>query len=110
MAFLNCVALYYPNCIRFLLLQATNLASVPDKIVNHLFEAAVVLNNIVEVILNRHMGHTAHLKLGAGMYLTLKRLEGVICSYLLHGYDDVIIRILKLCVEERSEAEFFCAV
>ena len=40
--------------------------------------------------------------------LTLKRKEGVICSYLLHGYD--VIRILKLCIGERSEAEFFCAV
>ena len=27
----------------------------------------------------------------------------MICSYLLHGYD--VIRILKLCIEERSEAE-----
>ena len=70
----NFVALYYPNCIRFLLLQATNLVSVPDKIVKHLFEVAVVLNNMVEVILNRHMGHRAHLKLGVGMYNTLKQL------------------------------------
>ena len=51
-----------------------NLVSVPDKIVKHLFEVAVVLNNIVEVILNRHMGHTAHLKLGVGMYNILKQL------------------------------------
>ena len=70
----NFVALYNPNCIRFLLLQATNLVSVPDKIVKHLFEVAVVLNNMVEVILNRHMGHRAHLKLGVGMYNTLKQL------------------------------------
>ena len=62
------MALYYLACIRFFLLQATNLVSVPDKIVKHLFEVTVVLNNIVEVILNRHMGHTAHLKLGVGMY------------------------------------------
>ena len=63
------------NCIKFLLLQATNLVSVPDKIVKHLFEVAVVLNNsIVEVILNRHMGHTAHLKLGSGMFNILKQL------------------------------------
>ena len=68
MVFLNCVALYYPNCIKFLLLQAINLVSVPDQIVKHLFEVAVVLNNIEEVILTRHMGHTPHLKLGAGMY------------------------------------------
>ena len=27
----------------------------------------------------------------------------MICSYLLNGYD--VIRILKLCIEERSEAE-----
>ena len=31
-------------------------------------------SSIVEVILNRHMGHTAHLKLGAGMYNILKQL------------------------------------
>ena len=68
------MALYYLDCIRFLLLQATNLVSVPDKIVKHLFEVAVVLNNIVEVIINRHMGHTAHLKLGVGMYNILKQL------------------------------------
>ena len=37
------------------------------KIAKHLFEVSVVLNNIVQVILNRHMGHTAHLKLGVGM-------------------------------------------
>ena len=48
--------------------------SVPDKIAKHLFEVAVVLNNIVEVILNRHMELTAHLKLGAGMYNILKQL------------------------------------
>ena len=53
------------NYIRFLLLQATNLVSVPDKIVKHLFEAAVVLNNsMVEVILNRHMGAHSSLKTG----------------------------------------------
>ena len=48
--------------------------SVPDKSVKHLFEVAVVLNNIVEVILNKHTGHTAHLKLGVGMYNILKQL------------------------------------
>ena len=42
------------------------------------------------------------------IYITLKRQEDVICSYLLHGY--YVIRILNLCIEERSEAEFFCAV
>ena len=67
------MALYYLDCVRFLLLQA-RVSPVPDKIVKHLFEVAVVLNNIAEVILNRHMGHTAHLKLGVGMYNILKQL------------------------------------
>ena len=75
LVFPNCMALYCPNSIRFLLLQATNLVSVPDQIVKRLFEVAVVLSNMVEVILNRHMGHTAHLKLGAGMYNILKQLS-----------------------------------
>ena len=68
--FLNFVALYYiilyyyPNCVRFLLLQATNFVLVPDKITKHLFKVAVALNNIVEVIL----------KLGAGMFSILKQV------------------------------------
>ena len=69
------MALCYPNRIRFLLLQTTDLVSVPDKIVKHLFEvAAVVLNNMGRIILNRHMGHTAHLKLGVGVFNISKQL------------------------------------
>ena len=40
--------------------------------------------------------------------LTLKRQEGMVCSYLLHGYD--IIQVLKLCREEQRKADFFCSL
>ena len=33
-------------------------------------------------------------------YLTFRRNESIICSYLLHGCD--VIRIFKLCIEERG--------
>ena len=35
-------------------------------------------------------------------------LIGIKINHLLHGYD--VIRILKLSIEERGEAEFFCTV
>ena len=34
------------------------------------------------------------------IFLTLRRWESVVCSYLLHGCD--VIRIFKLCIEERG--------
>ena len=50
--------------------------------------------------LNRIVADKSH---SCNRGLTLIRYESVACSYLLHGCD--VIRILKLCIEERGENE-----
>ena len=62
-----------PYSMGFLLLQATGHVSGLGRIVTHLIVGIVTLKETVELIINRHMGHTVHLTLGAGMYNTSKQ-------------------------------------
>ena len=51
-------------------MQATDLESGLGRIVTHLIVGIVILKKTVGLVINRHMGHTVHLTLGAGMYNT----------------------------------------
>ena len=54
-------------------MQATDLVSGLGRIVTHLIIGIVILKETVGLVINRHMGHTVHLTLGAGMYNTSKQ-------------------------------------